>query len=594
MSSGKISRRIFGLIIFMSCLLVLATGFSIYQAKKVSETYQVIYRDDAAAATAAGALGMYFNEDREEFLRHLTNSTPSVRREALGNMKNLKVKQDAQLAKLEATAVSDAGKKAMAKLRSDIAAYRKVQRDCVDNSDIGSISFPHLNKARNLAKSIDKDIETICTLAGDGAVKEMAATGEELAGTVKLMLALVAAAVAACVIGGIILSRSIVGRISELGADAERIAGGDFSEKFDTAGDDEIGAVGRSFEDMRSQVCGALLEIHNAADQVAEGSKNVSSASVQLSQGAAEQASAVEELSASIAQIASQTRSNADNADRANQLADETRVNAADGQADMQKMLEAMEAINVSSANISKIIKVIDEIAFQTNILALNAAVEAARAGQHGKGFAVVAEEVRNLAARSAKAAKETTDMIEGSIEKVSDGRQIAGETAKALEKIVANIADVDELVGSIAKASKEQSMAIEQINQGVLQVSQVVQANSATSEEAASASEELSAQADMLKNTASRFKLTAGEKKPAAKPADKAVKPVKASAAKPAVKKAAKPAAKAEPKPAEKPAPEPAEAAPAEAAAEPADRGSRPPLPKTIALTEEEGFGKY
>lgn len=277
-----------------------------------------------------------------------------------------------------------------------------------------------------------------------------------------------------------------------------------------------------NFEKMRGELNRSMQAIRMAAGQVAAGAKNVSDASVSLSQGAAEQASSVEELSSSIAEIASQTKSNAENADQANKLTGKARVQAQNGDKEMKEMLRAMEAINVSSANISKIIKVIDEIAFQTNILALNAAVEAARAGSHGKGFAVVAEEVRNLAARSAKAAKETTDMIEDLIAKVNEGRTIASKTAKELEAIMTHVENVASLVEGIAKASNEQKLALEQINQGVLQVSQVVQSNSATSEQAASASEELSAQAASLKDTAGKFRLTGRPERwaePAARP---------------------------------------------------------------------------
>lgn len=607
-SDSKLSSKLNLLVLFLSVLLIISLGFGIIQTKKVNNSYHTIYEDDASAAGTAGALGMYFNADCGELLRHLIGTNADVRGKSLQRMRELKNKQDEQLAKLENSAKSDEGKKAMAALRKDVEEYRKLQKRTIDASDPGSISYGDLGKAQDKAKVISADLEKIHQLAEDAAAKHMAETNADINKNVTLMLCFGAAAVVAAFVIGMMIYRSIVGRINELGEDAEKIADGDLSVKIDSNSDDEIGDLARSFERMRINVHDAISEIHEAADQVAAGAKNVSSASVTLSQGAAEQASSVEELSASIAEIASQTKSNAENADKANELTEETKTNAADGRNDLQKMLAAMEAINQSSTNISKIIKVIDEIAFQTNILALNAAVEAARAGQHGKGFAVVAEEVRNLAARSAKAAKETTDMIEGSIEKVNDGRKIAAETAEALTTIVDQVDNVADLVASIAKASREQSMAIEQINQGVLQVSQVVQGNSATSEQAASASEELSAQADVLKTTADKFQLIAGEEKPAgtakksqkSAPADKKDK----KAGKETDLKKAEPEKKVEPKPepktkeaaADKKATDKTVEKPAEETASEAATSAPPKRqpPKVIALTEEEGFGKY
>jgi methyl-accepting chemotaxis protein len=251
-----------------------------------------------------------------------------------------------------------------------------------------------------------------------------------------------------------------------------------------------------------------LSEINTSADQVAAGTSQVSDGSQEISQGATEQAASIEQLTAAVTEIAAQTKHNALSANQANQMSIEAKDGAVQGNKQMKLLQQAMRDINESSASISKIIKVIDDIAFQTNILAINAAVEAARAGVHGKGFAVVAEEVRNLAARSAGAAKETTELIEGSIKKTEAGTHITDETAAALENIVQSVEKAVMLVAEIAAASNQQATAISEVNRGIEQMSQVVQTNSATAEEAAAASEELSSQAELLKMMVSRFQL--------------------------------------------------------------------------------------
>jgi methyl-accepting chemotaxis protein len=236
------------------------------------------------------------------------------------------------------------------------------------------------------------------------------------------------------------------------------------------------------------------------ADQVRDASKQVSTSSQELARSTGEQASALEETSAALEQMSAMTQTNATHASEANNHTDQARDAAQAGDRTMQRLAEAMDAINHSAEKISRIIKVIEEIAFQTNLLALNAAVEAARAGEHGKGFAVVADEVRSLAQRAAQAAGETSQLIEESVGRAAEGTQVAGEFAEALTGIVADITKVSDLVSGITTASQEQAQGISQVNSAMGQIDKLTQGNAAGSEQSAAAAEQLSAQADTLK----------------------------------------------------------------------------------------------
>ena len=300
-----------------------------------------------------------------------------------------------------------------------------------------------------------------------------------------------------------------VGKINEVSDVLEIVSSGDLSHDANVLTDKDT--MGLSLRHMLENLNNMFSEINSATRQVSTGSKQIADGAQSLAQGSTEQAATVQQLSSSISAISEKTRENADMASRAADLASEIMQNAEKGSSQMNDMTDAVREINQASQSISKVIKVIDDIAFQTNILALNAAVEAARAGQHGKGFAVVAEEVRNLAAKSAEAAKDTGGLIQNSMEKAELGARIAGETAESLAEIVSGIDQSHKLVNEIAKSSEEQTAGITQVNVGIDQVAQVVQQNSATAEESAAASQEMSSQSNMLENLISQFTLKGG-----------------------------------------------------------------------------------
>jgi len=360
---------------------------------------------------------------------------------------------------------------------------------------------------------------------------------------------------ASIIITVIILLKRMLAPITGVVAAVEQIALGELDIQLEVKSEDEIGMLSRAFFDMSERLktiisdvryllgeisqgnfnvrtqyedsyignyhdillamrginrnlSDTLRDIDDAANHVSVGSEQVAASGQALSLGATEQASAIEELTATLAEISQRIGENAESAAHAHQLANESGINVKESNAHMEYLMKAMNQITETSTEIEKIIKTIDDIAFQTNILALNAAIEAARAGEAGKGFVVVADEVRHLAAKCAEAAKDTTDLIKDSINAVENGMKHAVDTAHSLELVVAKTETVDETILKIAKASEEQSYSITQLTIGVEEISAVVQTNSATAEESAAASEELSGQAFIMKNLVGKFRL--------------------------------------------------------------------------------------
>ena len=302
------------------------------------------------------------------------------------------------------------------------------------------------------------------------------------------------------------VAQSVLEDYKNINSIAQRLASGQWHT--DVTIKSEKDEMNQNLSLMIEQVNMALHQVSNTVEQVAQGAEQVREASRSLSEGATSQAASLEEITSSMAELGSQTNLNADNAGQASKLSEEANQVAIDGKNKMNELAVAMEEISKSAADTQKVVKTIDDIAFQTNLLALNAAVEAARAGAHGKGFAVVAEEVRNLAARSAKAAGETAELIDTVVKEINKGNSVATVTAEVLDSVAVGIRKATDLVGEIASASGEQAQGVRQINIGLEQIDSVTMQNTSNAEETASATEEMKNQANELQELVGRFEL--------------------------------------------------------------------------------------
>jgi methyl-accepting chemotaxis protein len=329
---------------------------------------------------------------------------------------------------------------------------------------------------------------------------------------IKLILVLSALAIMLMISAGVVLTLGITRPLRQAVSVAEAVASGDLSSKIDVTSKDETGQLLQALKSMNENLASIVGEVRASTDTINTASGEISAGNTDLSQRTEEQASSLEETASSMEELTSTVKQNAENARQANQLAISASEIAARGGGVVRSVVDTMTGISDSSKKIADIISVIDGIAFQTNILALNAAVEAARAGEQGRGFAVVAGEVRNLAQRSAAAAKEIKELISNSVAKVETGTELVAQAGKTMEEIVTSVKRVTDIMSEITAASQEQSTGIEQVNQAVSQMDQVTQQNAALVEQAAAAAESLNEEAQNLAKSVAVFKLAHGQ----------------------------------------------------------------------------------
>ena len=501
----------FGLVLMLMAILL---AISLASFSNIGDINSKILEKDWVKADAAKEIKSTMRASSRRVMELLLVTDKDRMNRIIARMGEQQKEIDGAVDTLDRLIYMSEGKALLGKFKEEkeryVVTYNKIVKLILDDNReearqvLLAEMLPALDVAQQTSNALSDLQEKLARESGEEAKTTIAFTS-------KLMVGLGVAAVFVGVLFAVLITRSITRPISEALRVAQTVAAGDLTSRIDVRTKDEAGKLLQALKEMNNSLIKIVGEVRVGTDTIATASNQIASGNLDLSSRTEEQASSLEETASSMEELTSTVKQNADNARQANGLALSASEVAVKGGAVVAQVVDTMGAINDSARKIVDIIGVIDGIAFQTNILALNAAVEAARAGEQGRGFAVVAAEVRNLAQRSAGAAKEIKALINDSVEKVDVGARLVNEAGETMNEIVSSVKRVTDIMSEISAASQEQTAGIEQINQAIGQMDQVTQQNASLVEEAAAAAESLQEQARNLVQVVSVFKIGNG-----------------------------------------------------------------------------------